>query len=113
MKTVEPNNEGFTHLLMAIVKARSVAAENGTLDLMGPWEFHSGLEPWTANPKTVELLAQLQSGERVCTPELWLNLAFMVEQSPCWAVGLTVRGVEMPSREAILNEMRARGVRTV
>ncbi len=110
METIKPNAEGFMHLLMAIVKARSNASETDALELMGPWEFHKGLEPWTANPKTVELLSDLQQGARVCTPELWLNLAFMVEESPCWALGLTVRGVQMPTRVEVYDEMLLRRV---
>lgn len=109
METLKPDVEGFTHLLMALVKTRSIAKENGTFDLLGPWEFHPGLEPWTANPKTVEMLAAFQSGEKECPLSTWLNIVHMVESSPGWALGLVTRGVEMPSKADVIAEMSRGG----
>lgn len=105
METLQPNEEGFTHLLLALVRTRSIAAEGGYLDLMAGYDFLPGIEPWTANPKTVELLADLQSGKRECTPMLWANLAYIVDTSPGWALGLRLRGVQMPDRSAAIAAM--------
>lgn len=108
METLTNSREGFTHLLMALVKTRSNAAESGTLDLLGPWEFHPGLEPFTANPKTVEMLVSFQSGERECNEFTWMNIARIVEMSPGWSLGLVARGVQMPTAAEVLDQIRAK-----
>jgi hypothetical protein len=104
MRTLEPTEDGFRHLLLALIKARSVAAEGGYLDLLAgfPEDGLPGLEPWTADDRTVDLLESLILGNRTCDNGLWLNLAVMVERSPGWGLHLITRGVVMPTPSEVL-----------
>ena len=101
MTTILDNSPAsFAHLLGALQKARSIAAEGGYLDLLSPNEDLGlpGMDPFVGNDKTVDLLASLASGERECNAVLWMNLCYMVENSASWSVSLGARGVMMPER---------------
>lgn len=111
--TLTRSPEAFNHLLAALQKARSIARENDSFDLLGPNEHLGlpGLDPIVADDRTVLLLTDLATGERECDPVLWMNLAFMVDRSPSWGVGLMLRGVEMPSRSETMQQMMKEATR--
>jgi hypothetical protein len=94
MNTVEPTPEGFNKLKLALVKARSIAAEGGYLELMGG-EF--GLDPILAEERHLVLLSELANGERTCDEQLWMNIAYLVNRSAAWSMSLTVLGYEPPA----------------
>lgn len=101
MSTVlAPDLAGFTHLLSAAQKVRSIAAEGGYRDLLGDQTVADipvpGLDKWLGDDRTISLLADLVSGERQITMSLWMNLAHMVRTSTAWDAALAFRGVRMP-----------------
>lgn len=101
-----PDIAGFTHLLSAAQKSRSVAAEGGYRDLLADQIVAGitlpGLDKWLGDDRTIGLLADLVTGQRQIDMTLWMNLANMVRMSPSWNVCLAFRGVRMPE----FNEIR-------
>lgn len=95
-----PDTAGFTHLLSAAQKSRSVAAEGGYRDLLCDHNVAGiqvpGLDKWIGDDRTIALLADLVTGQRQITKSLWMNLAHMVQTSTSWDVSLAFRGVHMP-----------------
>lgn len=95
-----PDTAGFTHLLSAAQKSRSVAAEGGYRDLLSNQTVAGitipGLDPWIGDDRTINLLADLVTGERQITKALWMNLAQMVRTSTSWGASLAFRGMHMP-----------------
>lgn len=104
METLTQDTAAFSQLLGALQNARSIAAEGGYLDLLGPNKELGlpGIDPMVGDDRTVLLLHSLATGERECNDELWLNLAYIVLHSPAWTQSLAVRGYEMPTPGDIL-----------
>lgn len=100
-----PTREGFNHLLVALQRTRSIAAEGGYLDILQDRDISlgggssvrvRGLDNLAAHPKTLDLMADLAAGDRQCDASLWANISRMVATSPSWQISLAMRGKEMP-----------------
>jgi hypothetical protein len=100
VKILTNDTEGYRALLTSWQRARSIARENDTLDLMAgfPDLGIRGLEPFTANDKTGDLLASLVDGSKVPNAAEWRNIVEMVRMSPSWALGLAVLRFDLPER---------------
>lgn len=100
METLTPGPAAYTHLLAALQKSRSIAAENGAAQMHADFESLGVRVPLgekiIEDDNTVNLLADLIDGTRTLEPALWMNLAHLVKISPRWGAGLISRQVQMP-----------------
>lgn len=96
MKVLDRSTESITKLRLAWQKSRSIAAENGHLDLLEQLDW----AVW--DERTLDLLLSYEHGTRELDMMGWLNLVSMVEHSASWAICLVSQQAELPDITDIL-----------
>lgn len=100
LTTLTPTPDGARHLLHAVQKLRSIAAEGGYADLLEDSVVGGipikGLDWFVGNDKTVTILAEFAHGERSLDASTWFNYASIAATNHSIGVALAARGVQMP-----------------